>query len=164
MWRALLLVALVAGAFAGGWTVRSWKADSTELKTVTKTVYLRSEAAKVNETVAAAAAGRQVEIRWRTKTLIERIPDHVTPEIDRRYPLPGGLVRLYDAAVLGVRPTDLDPAAYGPDDAPSDVEASAAATILTANEGACQADRARLSDLQAWVAAMDTLSREGRAP
>jgi hypothetical protein len=60
-------------------------------------------------------------------------------------------VRLHDAAAAGV---DLPAGAAGadrPDDAPSDVAASAAAAVIVANYGDCHADQDRLAAFQAWA-------------
>lgn len=49
---------------------------------------------------------------------------HVTPETDKHYPLPCGLIRMWDAGALAVDPASLPAAQCGPDDAVAPTKAS----------------------------------------
>ena len=85
------------------------------------------------------------------RTLREEIPTHVSPETDRRFVLPVGLVRLHDAAARGVELSRVPDPAGEPDDAASRVQPSDLAGAVVDNYGACRADAEQLTALQAWV-------------
>jgi hypothetical protein len=76
-----------------------------------------------------------------THTLQREIPSYVTPATDRAFPLPRGFVRLHDAAATGVLPGP----ARTTDAEASDVTASRAAGVITANYGTCLAIREQLN-------------------
>src|SRR4051812_45982453 len=130
-WRFLVCLVAVGAVFLGtfaalrgayaagdkaGWERRNGAALSADLG--------RSEAARKVE-AQARIAGAHVDaqhaeaaerIRVVYRTTREEVPAHVTPAIDARYPLPLGLVRLHDAAVLGVPAGGLlDPAGRADD-------------------------------------------------
>lgn len=116
---------------------------------------------------ASAAIGRrqaatQTAITARTRMLIREVPIYVTPETDARLGgLPWGLVRMHDAAALGVDPASLPNPAGEPDDAASSVEASDLAAAVAGNyAGVCRADAEQLRDLQAWVRAVAGVQAE----
>ena len=98
---------------------------------------------------AAAQAGIRTVIRTQTR----EVPIHVTAQTDLRFPLPVGLVRLHDAAALGVDVAQLPDPSGRADDQASPVQDSDLAGALVANYGECRADRQRLIDLQDWVTA-----------
>jgi hypothetical protein len=104
--------------------------------------------ARVSAKARAAEAKAQAAIRAQTSALQQEIPHVLTSEIDARYPLPVGLVRVHDAAALGLPLT-----AGQPDGAPSPVEASRLGETIASNYGECRADQERLIALQAWVVA-----------
>jgi hypothetical protein len=153
MWKlsiALGLAAAIAG-FAGGWKVHDWRDAASELAAARNAVTVVQHQAAVGLQVAVASQQAQDHVRIVTRTLIEKVPEYVTPAADARYPLPWGFVRLHDAAVAGV---DLPAVAAGPDrpdDAPSDVAASTAAAVIVSNYGDCHADQDRLAAFQAWA-------------
>lgn len=92
-----------------------------------------------------------------TTTAIQMdIPNHVTPDTDRLYPLPVGFVRVHDAAASGV---PLVPGTGDPDASRSTIAASAAAGVIVGNYGICHETAEQLSALQDWVH-----SRESAAP
>lgn len=76
-----------------------------------------------------------------THTLQREIPSYVTPATDRAFPLPIGFVRLHDAAASGVVPGP----ARDTDATASDVTASHATDVITANYGTCLAIREQLN-------------------
>ena len=104
----------------------------------------------ITAAVGAHAATQAVKIQTVTKEVIIHVPQIITPEVDSRYPLPNGFVRLHDAGVAGDLSTLSQPASE-PDDAPSDVAASEAAVIIAANYGSCAETSGRLTALQDWV-------------
>lgn len=93
----------------------------------------------------------QERIRTVYRTITKEVPTYVTPEIDRTYPLPVGLVRLHDAAARGVDVSAVpDPAGLA-DDARATATASDLAGAIVGNYGACRADIEQLTALQAWA-------------
>lgn len=75
-------------------------------------------------------------IRIQTSVLIQKVYVHVTPKIDADYPLPWGLVRVYQAGITGADADTINP---GPaDDAPSPVKASDLAANAASNYGTCK--------------------------
>lgn len=87
---------------------------------------------------------RKVEIRTITQTLIKEIP-YAVPSDPARPSLPVGLVRLHDAAVLGL-PGLSDPAGRADGEA-SGVTDAAAAPVLIANAETC---RINAETVMAW--------------
>lgn len=147
---------MLAVGFAGGWTVRDWKAGADgeavaqeKVREVTRIVYRERDQADATSRIETAAAEAQAEIRTVTRTLIREVPVYVTPDADARCVVPAGFVRVHDAAAAG-RPVP-EPAGVA-DDAPSGLELSAVAAAVAENYGdVCQANARQLSDLQAWV-------------
>jgi len=124
------------------------RASQAKLATARADLRKATAAQAVTATVAADVERRQVVVRYVTRTLIERVPIYVSPEVDRRYPLPVGLVRLHDEAAAGVSPV---PGSAGePDDAPSDVAASTLASTLIGNYGDYYACREQVRGWIAW--------------
>ncbi len=106
---------------------------------------------QVTQQAQARAVAVETQIRWRTRTIIQEAPLVLTPDTDRRYPLPVGFVRLYDASLLGRDLSAIPDPAGRPDDAPSGIAPSAAGAVVAGNNGECLADRARLIGLQQWI-------------
>jgi hypothetical protein len=153
MWKlsiAAALAAAVAG-FAGGWKVHDWRDASAELGAARTAVAVVQRQAVVSQRVAVTSQQAQDHVRTVTRTLIQKVPDYVSPTADAGFPLPWGFVRLHDAAVAGVDLSAATAGPGGPDDAPSDVAASSAAAVIVANYGDCHADQARLAAFQAWA-------------
>lgn len=152
---AVLLIGLSIGA-AGTWKVRDWKAAESALKASraeTRAAVVvaerTQEAAVITEDVGREVDAARAETRIVYRTIIERIPVHVTPEIDRDYPVPVGFVRVHDAAAAGSAPA-LPDGAGQPDNAPSGVALSAVADTVVGNYAVCNDDRARLIGWQDW--------------
>ena len=147
----------LAVGFGGGWKARDLIADAAdaerakaELRAAKVTAKRVAVADRITADVGRKAEDRQVEIRTVTQTLIREVPIYVTAETDRRYLVPVGLVRLHDAAALGLPSALPDPTGRA-DDAPSAVAASTFGSTVADNYGTCRADQARLGDLQEWV-------------
>jgi hypothetical protein len=148
------VAAAAAGGFAGGWQVHAWRDGAAETRAAQAVVKTVQRQAAASQAIAVADQRAQDRIRTVTRTLIERIPTHVSQQADARFPVPWGFVRLHDAAAVG---DDLSAATAGPgrpDDAASDVAASRAAAVVVVNYGACRADQARLAELQTWAKSM----------
>ena len=93
-----------------------------------------------------------------TRTIIKEIPVHVGSRSNARYPLPYGVVRVYDAAVLGVAPSALPLTSGRTDDSPAPVETSALAENAAENFAACRANDEQLTMLEKWVQNIETAS------
>lgn len=91
-------------------------------------------AAEITEKLAVKASKAALEIRWRTQTLVEKVPVYVTAEADRDCPVPVGFVRLHNAAASG-GPASLPVTPGGPVDTDSGVPLSAVAATVVANYG-----------------------------
>ncbi|MFI4974029.1 MAG: hypothetical protein ACHP84_05785 [Caulobacterales bacterium] len=139
--------------FAAGWRVHEWRDAAAEVGQAARVVRVVQRQDAVSQAVAVSHQAADDRIRVVTRMLIQEVPEHVTPKIDASFPLSAGFVRVHDAAAAG---HELPAAAQGPgqpDEGPSPVAASAAATVIAGNYGACRADQQRLADLQAWVRA-----------
>lgn len=163
--HAIIAAVCLALGFAGGWTVRDWKATAdrsaaTISAAEARTAAIRDaldrerEQAAVTHAADLAAAQAQVEIRTITRTLTERIPVYVPAEADARFALPAGLVRLHDDAAAGRVPVpgparDVDGSAWNL--VASDIPPSRLGAVIVENYGVCHADQARLAGLQDWV-------------
>lgn len=90
--------------------------------------------AGVSAKVGADVAAKTNKIQYRTREVIRYVPQVITPETDRRYPLPYSALRLYDSS-LGL--SELAGASGEPDDAPAPIATSNAFAIIAANNGEC---------------------------
>jgi hypothetical protein len=169
-WKGYAVVAaacLLLGA-GGGYKIRdvmaqadSAKAAKAEVRTVEHVVYRERAAADVTQRIGEQAATRQAEIRYVTRTLVEKVPVYVTAEADRTCVLPVGFVRLHDEAAATPGEGDAIPEpAGGAYDQPAGVACSAAAETIVANYGDYHAVAAQLTALQTWIREQQTLSTE----
>lgn len=148
---------LVVG-FGSCWWLRDQMAakaalavSRAETKAAVRVIARVEKANTITADIGGKSAVRQTEIRWRTRTIIEKVPEYVTLETDTRFAVPYGFVRLHDAATLGSAPAVPD-ASAPPNDAASPVAFSAVTSTVTDNYGACRADQERLTSLQLWIA------------
>lgn len=155
---AVLMIGLSIGS-AGTWKVRDWMAAEVALKQARADLRGAIEvgrrtqaAAEITQDVGQAVEAARVETRVVYRTITERIPVYVTPEIDRDYPVPVGFVRLHDAAAAGGSAPTLSDRPGEPADAPSGIPLSAVADTVTGNYAGCADDRARLKGWQDWYA------------
>ncbi|MBJ7446868.1 MAG: hypothetical protein JHC81_04975 [Brevundimonas sp.] len=153
---ALVLAIGIALGTGGTWKVRDWMAAEAALKVAksdlraARIVVDRTQgAAQITQDVSATVDQRQAQTRTVYRTITERIPVYVPPEIDRAYPVPYGFVRLHDAAAVGAAPA-LPDGTGQPDDAPSGVALSAVAGTVIDNYGQCYAWRDQLIGWQDW--------------
>jgi len=167
-WKGYAVVAAVCLAVGAGsgYKVRdvmaqadSAKAAKAEVRTVERVVYRERAAADVTQRIGEQAATRQAEIRYVTRTIVEKVPEYVTAEADRTCVLPVGFVRLHDAAAAGQGDALPEPAGQS-NDAPSGVACSAAAETIVGNYGDYNAVAAQLTDLQSWVREQQALSAQ----
>lgn len=158
MWRFILgglgAVAIVGGAYKlgsdSGWARRDASALTADLG--------RERGAHLADLAALAASqtagGEHQLAAERVRTVyraIEReLPAHVTADIDARFPVPVGFVRVHDAAALGLSVADVHDPAGRADDAASELAASDAARVITGNYEACADNAERLGAWQSW--------------
>lgn len=110
-----------------------------------------AKASEISEHVAADLTKARVEIQYRTKTLIEKVPVYVTQAADDHCSVPVGFVMLHNAAASG-SPPSLPSAPGGPLDGPSGVPLSAVAETVVANYGVGLDYRAEVMAWRAWYA------------
>jgi len=153
---AVLMIGLTLGA-AGTWKVRDWMAAEAalrqaqaDLRGAIRVGERTQQAATITQDVGQAVEAVRAETRVVYRTITERIPVYVTPEIDRDYPVPVGFVRLHDAAAAGGAAPALSDRPGEPADAPSGVPLSAVADTVAGNYAGCADDRARLKGWQDW--------------
>lgn len=167
---APVVAALAAFAlgFTGGYTYAWSRQEATiqRMKAETAETQKRAvEAARAQERAAAKITGAvettsaevQERVRVVYRTITRKVPVHVTPEIDRRYPLPCGFIRVLDAAAARVDPDRVSCGPGVPDDAPSDVTASEAGSNIAGNYGDATANAEQLRALQSWVREQEAL-------
>ncbi len=103
----------------------------------------------VDKPAAAAEGAEQTKIILRTRTLIKKVPTYVsTSPAPARGCITWGMLRLHDAAVLGVDPASLQPPAGEPDDACSAVDPAAFMAGVASNYGAAEANAEQLNALE----------------
>lgn len=105
-----------------------------------------------DKAVAAADTAAQAKIVTRYKTLLKEVPTYVTKSTPC---IPWSVVRLHDAAVLGVDPSALSLPAGQSDDGCSDVTAGAFVDTVIGNYRAAQANAQQLNDLIADATARE---------
>jgi hypothetical protein len=124
---------------------------AARLEATRKAVAMREgKAEAITADATASLAGAQVEIRYRTKTLVEKVPVYVSSKSDDGCRVPVGFVRLHDAAAGGS--PSLPAAAGGSLDAASGLELSAALSTVIANYGVAYDWRAEALTWRAWYA------------
>lgn len=149
------IVTLLAAAGAGAWftdryreTVR--RAAASEAMVASLRAQLDSTDAGVVEVT--KYVDRVQTIRVQGDTIVKEIPRYVTVVADAACTVPGGFVRLHDAAATG-SVLDSDPG--GADAAPSGLPLSAVAGTVADNYTTGHVNAARLTALQ------DTLRAQG---
>lgn len=148
---AVCLAVGAGGGFAGCWWLRDQMAAGSALKQTKAVVAQTARAEAITQKAGEKTEAAKAEIRWRTRTLVERIPIYVRE--DAQHPaqfVPIGFVRLHDAAAGG---TALPDAAGIADDAASAVTLATVAGTVIDNYGSCNATREQLIGLQGWVRA-----------
>jgi len=149
------VVTLLAAAAAGAWftdryreTVR--RADASETMVASLRAQLDSTDAGVVEVT--KYVDRVQTIHVKGDTIVKEIPRYVTIEADAACTVPGGFVRLHDAAATG---SVLDSDSGDADAAPSGVPLSAVVGTVADNYTTGHINAARLTALQ------DTLRAQG---
>jgi hypothetical protein len=114
---------------------------------------MKPNQAKATERVRIVFIEKAAEIRYRTKTITERVPEYVTAKDDAACPINRGFVRLHDAAASGTVPGS--PART--DGEPSGVALSTVTETVAANYGTAHLCAARLEAWQQWYLAQKAL-------
>lgn len=155
---AVALVGLAVG-FSGAWKARdlmaagaSAKALKVEAGQLRAALRVTAAQQQIASDIGRQAAEERVRIEYRTRTLIREVPTYVTPEIDARFDLAVGLVRLHDAAALGVDVSAVPDPAGRADDQAADVAASDFGAAVVENYGVCHALRSQVLAWQSWAA------------
>ena len=149
MSRAAVIAALLA-AVAGlaWWATDRYHATVNRADTAEKTAAgLREQLknAKGATVTVTQYVDRERVIRLKGDTIIKEVPRYVSAQADAACVIPGGFVRLHDAAAAGTVP---DSSAGDVDAAPSGVALSTVAGTVTANYTDSLANSEQLSTLQ----------------
>lgn len=120
---AVGLACLLAGSLST-WRVMSWKEQAGETKQAQQQVRLVVHESVIQEKLGTLYIPQFYAIQSDTQKHVAEVPVHVTPEIDRDFPVPLGFVRLWNSDASGPIPT----AAAGSDADPSGVKLSEVAT------------------------------------
>lgn len=129
-YAAIALACFLAGA-GTTWRVMSWREGAQQTRQAVATVRLVTHQADINTQLSTLYLPQFVFIQTETTRRIAEVPKHVTPEIDRAYPVPLGFVRVWNDATHGPVP---EPAA-GRDQDPSGVPLSDVASAHTEDQG-----------------------------
>lgn len=115
---------------------------------------LKPKQAAATERVRIVFIEKAAEIKWRTKTITERVPEYVTAKDDAACNINVGAVRLHDAAAQGVVPGS----PTGTDGEPSGVALSTYTQTVAGNYGTAHLCAARLEAWQQWYLAQKALA------
>lgn len=148
-WQGYVAALFVGAALAGGgtWRVMSWREQAHQTQVVTKTVKQIQYQDRVTEKVVTKYVSVKAADAQNTKTQIQEIPEHVTPQADARCVVPLGAVRVFRRAAHAPVPD----AAAGPDDSASGLACSDLAQAYVEAAGAYDATAHQLTALQEWV-------------
>lgn len=147
------LLVLLAAAGGAAWLTDSYKdarkrAADAESTAASLRAQLDSTDAGVVEVTKYVDRVQTVYVKG--ETIVKEIPRYVPAQADAACTVPGGFVRLHDAAATGAQ---LDAGPGDPDAAPSGVALSAVAETVAGNYTACHANAEQLSALQALLRA-----------
>jgi hypothetical protein len=154
----VLPIGLLATGFGAGWQVHDWRDAASDLRDVQHVVQVTRAQGAISAAVAVRDQAARDEIQTVTRTIVEKVPVHVTPAADARCLVPLGFVRAHNAAASGDL-SGLSATAGQPDDAASGLALSTVARTVVANYGDCRGTARRLIDLQAWLAAQQAAAR-----
>jgi hypothetical protein len=148
-WRGyagLAVLCLILGA-AGSWRVMDWREQAKAVQASRQVVQVVERRGKITFDVGMKFEMARLKDSAEAAKRLEKVEQHVTPEIDHDYPVPCGFVRVFNAATHGPVPD----AASCPDDAPSDIALSAVGETETRNDGQYDQIADQLRALQDWV-------------
>lgn len=155
---ALGVGAILIAFASGGYTIHKFdvaKLEKVELqyaqaeaKAVQQAKDIQAAQDKVTTDAAVAEAAAQQKIVTNTVTVTQEVTHYVK---DTSTCITFGLLRLFDATVLGIDPAKLSIPAGKSNDACAPVTASALAKSVVGNYGAALANAEQLNELQRWV-------------
>lgn len=161
LWAALLIGASFVAGYVLCLILAEKQTQIKDLKTENAVVTAVSDhnlkGSAINQKIDVKVAAKTATIKAVTGEVIRDAAKSITPEIDRKYPLSNGFVRLHDAAAL----SNVAGPPSVPDDSPSDVAESEAIPIIAANYGTCNEALARDAAWRAWAAAQGNLYKSG---
>jgi len=132
---------------AGSWRVMLWHRQAIAGRQARQAVQIVERRGKITFDVEMNFEMARLKDEAAMTKRQEEVHTHVTPEIDRDYPVPCGFVRVFNAATHGPIP---DPAGC-PDGAPSGIALSAVGETETRNDGQYDQVADQLRALQEWV-------------
>lgn len=142
---AVAAVCLSLGAF-GTYKIMHNANEAAVTQQAKNTVAYVVHANSINTQLGALYVPRFIFIQSNTDRIQQEVSQHVTPQIDREYPVPLGFVRVFNDASHGPIP---GPAAGGDAD-PSGVPISDVAHAHTADEGTLDVCRTGLNEWWNW--------------
>jgi hypothetical protein len=128
-----------------GWKAHEAKVAADTAQAVKQIAKREVKAQAITNTVATKTEQTRIEIRYRTQTLIQKVPVYVPASADAACVLPTGFVQLHDAAAAG-----LPGPSGGPDQTPSGVPLSDALETIVGNYGAAYDWRAEALAWRDW--------------
>lgn len=153
-------VSAIAAAAVAVWltaAVKDHELDKLKLANANANIQSMGRSMSVNKAENAVSAGIGQSVGRRvaandfvTRNFLRNLSQHVTPEIDRKYPVPCVVVRMHDAAVAGVEPPGVPDTACGADGATAHVTASQLIAIVVSNYGEAHANEVELKGWQDW--------------
>lgn len=150
-----VLTAIGGGAYLAGarferlkWEAK-WSSQVAEGRAANSRLLERTS--EVTDRIGQRHAEEAERVRVVYRTLYRSIPDVLTPEVDRAFPVPCGALRLHDAAAAGS--AELPPSPGCADDVASDVEISRLMGTVTDNYETASQCRATVIAWQDWWAA-----------
>lgn len=143
-----LVSALVAGYFAWADHIGNVREAKVRAEYAAQAAKVDAERAAVSAPIVAQHQETVIKIQTVYRTITKEVPVYVKVT---DCPMPGGFRVLHDAAANGQVPD----AARIPDAAP--VAAKDVASTVSENYGTCRETSQRLTDLQAWVTAQESL-------
>lgn len=143
---AALALGLFVGA-TGTWRVMSWKEGAQQTATVEKKYELTVKGDAITYQVGLDFSKLNTADLAHHEAVLEDLHVHVTPEIDRDFPVPCAFVRVFNDAWHGPVP---EPAVC-PDGAPSEVDFTRLGTAEAGNGTNYDVVSDRLTSLQEWI-------------
>lgn len=147
-WKGYVAAALASGLVCGVGVYKIMHnanlADQAKAAAVTTRLVVHQ--GEINTGLSTIYIPQFIFIETETAKRVAEIPKHVTPEIDRTYPVPLGFVRVWNDATHGPVP---GPAA-GSDADPSGVPLSDVARAHTEDQGTLDLCRKQIDEWWSW--------------
>lgn len=112
----------------------------------------QADADKITADQNATASERRQQQLQQVIANLRKVPQYVTPETDKRFPLPCGFVRLHDAGANGIEAAAVSLPAGKTDGDECPVTPSAAASIIQSNYGLALGWKAEVDGWWNWYA------------